>query len=221
VQDQAFVRQMCISVATSASPDGPFVDRSTGPLVCQTHLGGSIDPAPFVDEDGSRWLVWKSNGDSPTCGCPSSLWSQRLSDDGASLVGDPTLLLTVAEPWEQPLIEGPQLERSGNVYYLLYAGNWWNTAQYAIGVATCAGPSGPCSRLSVDAPFVASRGATSGPGGPVTFHADGERWLGYAAWTTGAVATPGAGRAMRIDRIELPDAGHVSTDAPTTADEPL
>jgi hypothetical protein len=55
----------------------------------------------------------------------------------------------------------------------------------------------------------------------VTFHADGERWLGYAAWTTGAVATPGAGRAMRIDRIELPDAGHVSTDAPTTADEPL
>jgi beta-xylosidase len=68
VQDQAFVRQMSISVATSASPDGPFVDRSTGPLVCQTHLGGSIDPAPFVDEGCSRWLVWKSNGDSPTCG---------------------------------------------------------------------------------------------------------------------------------------------------------
>lgn len=221
VQDQGSENQMCISVASAQTPAGPFVDSSTGPLVCQTTLGGSIDPAPFVDADGTRWLIWKSDGDSPTCGCPSSLWSQQLGADGTSLEGDPNLLLTVAEPWEQPLIEGPQLQRAGNAYYLLYSANWWNTPSYAIGIARCSNPSGPCTRVSVDGPFVGSAGAASGPGGPVTFAAEGALWIGYHAWTTGAVATPGAGRAMRIDRLELPDEGSPSTDAPTTAREPL
>jgi beta-xylosidase len=220
VMHQSF-GQVCISAAVSTSPSGPFTDDSTHPLVCQTGLGGSIDPSPFIDRDGTPWLVWKSNGDSPTCGCLSSLWSQRLAPDHLRLVGARHRLLTVAEPWEQPLIEGPQLVRAGRVYYLLYAGNWWDTAQYAIGLATCATPAGPCARLSVTAPFVQTSGLASGPGGPVVFDAYGHQWLGYHAWTTGAVATAGSGRAMRIDRLDLPDAGKPRTDAPTTSREPL
>jgi beta-xylosidase len=213
--------QACISAAVASSPAGPFVDTSTAPMVCQDNLGGSIDPSPFVDDDGAAWLVWKSDGDSATCGCPSSLWSQRLTPDRMGVTGPRHRLLTVAEPWEQPLIEGPELHRVRRVYYLLYAGNWWDTARYAIGLATCASPAGPCTRLSVAAPFVHSARGASGPGGPVTFAAFGRRWLGYHAWITGAVATPGSGRATRIDVLDLDGRGLPSSGAPTTSARPL
>jgi hypothetical protein len=34
----------CLSAATSTEPQGPFVDSSSAPLVCQASLGGSIEP---------------------------------------------------------------------------------------------------------------------------------------------------------------------------------
>src|SRR5436305_83944 len=52
--------RQCISVATATTPTGPYHDSSTGPLVCQRTLGGSIDPYPFVDANGSLYLLWKS-----------------------------------------------------------------------------------------------------------------------------------------------------------------
>ena len=45
--------QECISVATASRPQGPFTDKSTAPLECQKSLGGSIDPASFIDTDGT------------------------------------------------------------------------------------------------------------------------------------------------------------------------
>jgi hypothetical protein len=42
----------CISVATAAQPQGPFIDKSSSPLECQPSLGGSLDPSPFIDTDG-------------------------------------------------------------------------------------------------------------------------------------------------------------------------
>src|SRR5205807_3412179 len=38
----------CIGRATSASPEGPFVDEATQPVVCTPDRGGSIDPNPIV-----------------------------------------------------------------------------------------------------------------------------------------------------------------------------
>ena len=67
----------CIGVATSANPQGPYVDPSAKPLICQTTIGGSIDPDPFVDDDGSAYLLWKNDGN--CCGSPTQLWSQRLN----------------------------------------------------------------------------------------------------------------------------------------------
>ncbi len=50
VRHRASGRQ-CVSVAVSVLPQGPFVDASLAPLVCQFERGGSIDPSPFVDSD--------------------------------------------------------------------------------------------------------------------------------------------------------------------------
>lgn len=40
--------KQCIGRAESASPAGPFIDARPAPLVCQSTLGGSIDPNPVV-----------------------------------------------------------------------------------------------------------------------------------------------------------------------------
>ena len=54
--------RFCISVATADSPLGPFVDTTPGPIVCDGDPNGSIDPQPFVDDDGTPYLLWKSEG---------------------------------------------------------------------------------------------------------------------------------------------------------------
>src|SRR5262245_22581023 len=68
--------RQCIGVAISAAADGPFVSPAPDPLVCQTELGGSIDPHPFIDTDGAPYLLWKADGNA--IGQRSTLFAQRL-----------------------------------------------------------------------------------------------------------------------------------------------
>jgi hypothetical protein len=75
-------------------------------LVCQTHLGGSIDPHPFVDAGGSAYLLWKA--DSNAMGQPSTMFAQQLRPDGLALTGQPSALLSSGAAWEEPLIENPR-----------------------------------------------------------------------------------------------------------------
>src|SRR5438445_4969000 len=65
----------CLSRATASGPEGPFVDTSGAPFVFQDDRGGSIDPSPFVDADGTAYLLWKSDDNS--IGRPTSLWGAR------------------------------------------------------------------------------------------------------------------------------------------------
>ena len=92
--------RQCIGVAASATAAGPFVSQTSDPLVCQTHLGGSIDPHPFVDSDGSAFLLWKADGNAISQ--PSTLFAQRLRPDGLALAGQPVALLSSDAAWEQP-----------------------------------------------------------------------------------------------------------------------
>ena len=48
--------------------------------------GGTIDPSCFVDEDGSRVLIYKNDGNSMGKEC--WLYMRRLEADGVTLVGD-------------------------------------------------------------------------------------------------------------------------------------
>jgi hypothetical protein len=54
---------ICISAATSKSPTGPYVDDSSSAFICPAVQGGAIDPSIFVAQDGTPWLLWKSDGD--------------------------------------------------------------------------------------------------------------------------------------------------------------
>ncbi|MFN2451164.1 MAG: family 43 glycosylhydrolase [Candidatus Dormibacteria bacterium] len=187
----------CISVATSAQAAGPFVDGSTAPLICQTDLGGSIDPQPFVDAAGNAFMLWKA--DTPYG--IASLWSQPLRADGLGLTGAPVELLQADQAWESNNIEGPAMLAAGGSYQLFFSGNYWWRNSYAVGGAVCSSPLGPCT--SSAAPVYTSRGGAIAPGGE-SFFTDfqGATRVAYHAWA-GGHAGPGNPRTMRIDRVKL------------------
>ena len=196
----------CLSQAFSPLPDGPYVDVSTGPFLCQTERGGSIDASPFRDAGGRPWLTWKSEGTLE--GEPTRLWSQPLTDDGRSLAGEPAELLHTTEPWEGPIIEAPSMVLESGGYHLFYSGNRWETAAYGVGHARCAGPSGPCARTARE-PVLRPHSSEAGPGGGDVFRdVDGSLKLAYHAWDPLHVGYPDGLRTLRIGAIGFaPDGG--------------
>jgi beta-xylosidase len=209
----------CLSVATTASlsPAPVFTDRSSQPLLCQSGLGGSIDPSPFVDPvTGHAYLVWKSNDGGSLE--PSWLWSQQLSADGMSLVGTPHQLLPQdanAYPWETT-IENPDMVNVGGNYFLLFSTGIWNSPSYSEAYATCAGPDGPCSQIS-QTPALSSYGSAAGPGGGSLFQDTMGNWMAaYAAWRPNCTdySCGGGASALRSPGLADPsvlwthDAGH-------------
>jgi len=169
----------CISMATSAVPTGPFVDTSTAPFICQTGLGGSIDPQPFVDSTGAPYLDWKSN--SGQSAAPAYIWAALLSPDGSSLASGPQIVLDQDQAWEST-VEGPDMVEASGTYVLFYSGGAWNGAGYGVAYADCAGPLGPCTKPT-DAPILHSDAARLGPGGESLFQdASGNWWMAYHAW---------------------------------------
>jgi beta-xylosidase len=190
----------CISEAVATQPQGPYTDTSQTPLVCQLDLGGSIDPSPYVATDGTVYLTWKSQGAN---GQPPTLWAQQLTSDGTALApGSPSALLTPSQSWQGGIVEGPDMFVSGGQYLLFYSANNWQTAAYAIGVANCTGPLGPCTESS-NQPLLASQQTISGPGGPSVFTDDqGNLWMAFHAWLPGQVGYPNS-RPLFLRRITI------------------
>jgi len=81
--------RQCIGVAVASKPEGPYVDTSSAPLICQQDEGGSIDASPFEDSTGQRWLYWKSDGNaigstrgSTSRSCPPTVCDWKGSRPG-------------------------------------------------------------------------------------------------------------------------------------------
>lgn len=195
-----------ISVAHGARPEGPFEDRSAGPAIAQLDLGGSIDPSPFVDTDGRAYLLWKA--DANALGRPSTLWAQRLDDEGDAVVDEAVVLLSHDRRWERPLIEAPSVATAGGRYWMLYSGGWWESDSYGIGVAVADRLLGPWHKLTRRRPWVASDATAAGPGGQEVF-ADRQAdttYLAYHAWDPERVGyARGGQRSLRIGELELGD----------------
>jgi beta-xylosidase len=190
-------------VATAGRPQGPFTDRSTAPLECQKSLGGSIDPASFIDTNGTPYLVWKSGGPGS-----SRIWSQQLAPSGTSFVAgtNPTSLLVPDQSWEGATVEAPDMVTTGGHYYLFFSGNDWDSGNYAVGVATCVGALGPCSDAT-PSPILSSGQGVAGPGGESVFaDTSGNFWIAFHAWVPGAVGFPNS-RDLYLRRLTFSPTG--------------
>ena len=182
----------CIGVATSAIPGGPFAP-ATVPLVCPLDAGGAIDPAAFVDGDGTRYLLWKNDGN--CCGITTRIYLQRMTDDGLALDGDPVALIAADRVWEGGIVEAPKLWLRDGIYHLFYSANGYGGSGYAIGHAVADALLGPYRKD--DTPWMRSGPGVTGPGGQdIVRAADGQTWLVYHTWSG-----PGDYREMDLGRL--------------------
>lgn len=150
---------LCVAVATADRPEGPYTDH--GPLIGQRY--GSIDAMAADDADGSRWLLWKEDGNAHNR--PTPIWAQRLSDDGLVLLGEPVELLRNDAPWEGRLVEAPHVIRRNGWFYMFYSGNacCGEDCAYAVGVARARSLAGPWEKCPRN-PILSSNDAFRCPG---------------------------------------------------------
>jgi hypothetical protein len=195
----------CLSVATASTVTGPYSDTSSGPLMCQPSLGGSIDPQPYIDPaTGDPYLLWKNNDGSSSVA--SSVWSEPIASDGVSLSGSPTAIFTIASvpyPW-QTTTDDPSMAYAGGYYYLFFSGGNYLSNNYATGYVLCSGPSGPCDQNEPSDPILSTAGGSGGGG--VFTDASGNWWMAYQTWAPPGCTNYGCGgeRQMYIAPLSLP-----------------
>jgi hypothetical protein len=149
----------CIGAATASSPAGPFVPLDGDPLVCPLDPGGAIDPASYIEGDGIRYLLYKTDAREK-----AAIYLVRLTPDGLRTVGGPTRILGRDEN-EPVLVEAPDLVRRGGKYVLFYAAGWYFQSNYQTRYAVASSIQGPYQKapeplLSTDA----HGGEIQGPG---------------------------------------------------------
>jgi xylan 1,4-beta-xylosidase len=188
---------LAVAVATAEKPGGPYTDH--GPLVAQD--AGSIDPAPVIDENGRRYLIWKEDGNSRKR--PAIIWAQPLADNGAQLTGEPQELLRNDAPWEGAVIEGPFVLRRGDWFYLFYSGGacCGRECNYGLGVTRAHNLLGPWEKHPAN-PILMGNAGWKCPGhGSIVADEKGRYWLLYHGYsTTNFVFT---GREALLDEVRF------------------
>lgn len=120
----------CIGVARSTRPEGPFRSVAARPLVCRPGEVDAIDPKPFTDDDGTRYLLYSASRAGN-----ATIWLQRLSDDGTRTVGPRRSALRADRPDEAHIVEAPAIVRHDGKYVLFYSGNAFNSGSYFVNYA--------------------------------------------------------------------------------------
>lgn len=135
-------RGLCLGVATSDRPEGPFTDMGK-PLLCGEGFV-NIDPMVFDDpQTGKRLLYWGS-GFGP-------IKVQELAPDGMSFAaGSAPVALIAVENTDDPanyrrLVEAPWVVYREGWYYLFFSGDncCGPNAHYAVLVARSRSATGP------------------------------------------------------------------------------
>ncbi len=183
----------CLTVATAAGPQGPFL--AGGPLACRArHQRGFIDPAPLVAAHRTLYLFFSV--DSPR----HMLDAVRLSSSGLRVQGRPRIVLRFSPRWgllRSRTVEGPWPLRRNGFFYLFYSAGSW-VADYRMSYAVAESPLGPYSD-SAPVPILGAGPALRAPGGgSVVTGSRGLTWLAFAAWSGAPGYQLGSERTMRI-----------------------
>ncbi len=184
-----------IGMAVADNPLGPFEDRGT-------FIEQAIDAHLFRDEDGHLYLYYEGFAESG-----SQILLQHMSTP-LDPVGEPILLLE-PEGWERGIIgvtEGPWMLKKDSTYYLMYSGNVFYTADYAIGYATSSSPTGPFTRFPGN-PIVSKRDGVFGPGHHSVVETPDNGLV--IVYHQKASAETGWDRFISIDRMGFDDTGQI------------
>jgi arabinan endo-1,5-alpha-L-arabinosidase len=220
-------RGLCLAVATSARPQGPFAD-SGRPLQCGPGFV-NIDPMAFDDPaTGKRLLYWGSGFEPIKV---RELAPDRLSFAPGSR--ETELVGPAKEKGASPvLVEGAWVARHRGYYYLFYSGDncCGPNAHYAVMVARSRRATGPFQTLA-DAGgagrsiILEAKGKWLAPGhNSLVEDARGTLWILYHAVDTSRPRTkPGdqinTRRVMLLDRVTW-RGGWPQVDGPTADPQP-
>ncbi|TKA75745.1 hypothetical protein B0A49_02580 [Cryomyces minteri] len=195
-------RLHCVGAATASSVTGPYAAVGNGPFVCPTDQGGAIDASGFRDQDRTRYVVYKVDGNAIGHGgscnngvapiVPTPIMLQQVAEDGITKVGGPTQLLT-NDASDGPVVEAPSMMRSPDgTYYLFFSSNCYATPDYDVAYATAFAPTGPFTKYG---PLLKTGTYNlNGPGG-ADVDQDGKHMLFHANY--------GSGRAMYTAEIAV------------------
>jgi arabinan endo-1,5-alpha-L-arabinosidase len=229
---QASSGVMCIAVATSASPLGPFRDAIGAPLFCSPPAPenfAAIDPKSFDDEATGRTFLYFGSDGAPISAV--ELAANRTALAPGSPPPFPPLrpLVTAdpAQPYEGTLVEGAWLHRSRGSYFLFYSGNncCSSGAHYAVMVARAGSALGPFVKLGnatgSGSNVILSEGAGgvfAAPGHNSVITDDaGNDFMLYHAYRSGDLAGP---RMLLMDRIVYDAAGWPRVGEPSSTPQP-
>ncbi|WP_285101635.1 family 43 glycosylhydrolase [Promicromonospora sp. MEB111] len=156
--------RQCIGAALADSPGGPFAPVGSEPLICPLEAGGAIDASSFVDTDGTRYILWKNDGNA--IGATTWIHVQRVAADGLTFQGGATQVLRNDRADEAGIIEAPVVTKVGGTYVLFYSAGPYSTNSYGTNYAVASSITGPYTKafrflMTTDS----LDGAVSGPGG--------------------------------------------------------
>lgn len=183
-----------IRVGAATGPLGPFADLG---LDLTPDASFAIDPHPFTDVDGSRWLFHARDVlDADRPGTHLAVVPMRTWTEPA---GPAAPVLQPNADWQRyaanrsmygrrmdwHTLEGPSVVRRGGNLILFYSGGSWEGPDYGVATAVASSPLGPWRHASDGAPDVLS-GALSGLAGPghnsLVAGPDGRTWIAFHAW---------------------------------------
>lgn len=189
----------CIGTATSKSIKGPYT-LNDKPLACPLDKNGAIDATGFQDDDGSRYVLYKTEDTATT------IHLQPMEADGVTPKGNTTTLLQKG-PNDGPLIEAPSLVKKEGTYYLTFSSHMFNSGDYDAKYATATNVAGPYTRQGVllKTGDKTNNGTVTSPGGS-DFSEDGSKIVFHAHRNGKDVSQ---GRAMYAAEISL-DKGKIT-----------
>lgn len=184
----------CVSYATSKSIDGPYVDPTgSTPWVCPTAKGGAIDPSGYLNADGTRWVVYKVDGNAighggvcgntvkPIVSTPIML-QQVNAADGHTKIGSPIQMITNGVA-DGPVTEAPSLTKLGGKYVLFFSSNCFATTKYDVSYATATNIKGPYTKYGPL--FITGTDGMTAPGGlDIAVNGNHAVWHAYVNITT-------------------------------------
>jgi Glycosyl hydrolases family 43 len=193
-----------IGVATSASPTGPFKDALGHPLITTRQYGPqSIDPYPFIDDDGTRYLYFGSG--------TGGLRVAKLGADMTSLAGTP---IDISPSGASGVLEGSAMLKRKGVYYLQWSEGDTRNASYQVAYARASSPTGPFTRQATILQQDTTQGILATGGSTVLgFPARDEFYIVYHRFKI--PGGDGTHREVCIDRLFFNSDGTIAPVKPT------
>lgn len=218
--------RLVISVATAESAAGPYTDVSAEPLFDPGYA--IIDASVFIDDDGQAYMYYardisehKRNGQGI-----SEIYGVKLTGDLLAFDGEPVVLTTPDQRWENPLAaeawnEGPILLKHADHYFLAYSANPFFSSAYGVGYAVSSSPLGPYTKAEENP--ILSAGNLEGVSGSghhsYVYSPDGsELFTAYHTHTNPAIAD--GNRQLSIDRVVFTSDTTMAIGGPTLSWQP-